>query len=265
MKINEYKKVDTIEDAYKLLHNNKANIIVGGGAWLKLTNKKVGIMIDLDKLGLNKITENDSSVIIGAMTTLREVEVNKSLQKICNGIICEAISGIMGVSIRNIATIGGSIMGKYSFSDILTPLLVLDTKLEFYKLGLISIEEYLKMKVTDDILLKVIINKNDSTGYFHTVKKTKLDFAVVNVAISKGDKYDISIGARPSISNKPEAAIKYINEAKEVTEKVILKTSELAVSETKFGSNSRASKEYRELVTRTYIERGLREVISNES
>jgi CO/xanthine dehydrogenase FAD-binding subunit len=262
LKIKEYVKVNSIEEAYELQKANPKNLVVGGGAWLKQTNKEVDMLIDLELLGLNKIEDSEKEITIGAYTTLRDIEQSELLNDLADGIFTEAVRGIMGVSIRNIATIGGSIMGKYSFSDVLTPLLVLDVTLEFYKRGKISLVEFMSIKKVDDILLNVIINKKETLGYFYTMKKTKLDLAVVNVAVSNGDGINIAIGARPSVASLPTKAIEFINNQKVITKEVINETAKLAVEETKFGTNSRASEEYRRSITETYIIRGLSEVLS---
>lgn len=262
MKINEFVKVNDLEEAYNLLQSDPKNIIVGGGAWLKLTNREVHQMIDLEKLHLNKISENADSITIGSMTTLRDVELNESIRELEDGILAKAIHGIMGLNIRNLATIGGSIMGKYAFSDILTPLLVMDVQLEFYKSGKMTLSEFMSIKLPNDILMNVIIKKRKANGYFYAMKKTSLDFAVINVAITKADKIDIAIGARPSVSTKPENAIEYINSHENITIEIIEKTAKKVIEETKFGANARASKEYREDITEVYVKRGLSEVTS---
>jgi CO/xanthine dehydrogenase FAD-binding subunit len=266
VKIKNYYKTSNLKDAYKMLQEDKQNIIIGGGAWLKLTNKNVETAIDITPANLNEIIETNDSIEIGAMTSLHQIEINKGLQSHCNGILCEAISHIMGMGIRNIATIGGSIMGKYSFSDILTPLLVMDTSLVFHNYGEISLEEFMSIKRFDkDILVKVKIKKDNCRGYFHKVQKTALDFAVINIAVSKKENIRIFVGSRPSIATEPLKAVEYINNQKEVNDEVIATTASLAANELKLGSNSRAGSEYRKSLVEVYIKRGLKEVMSNEN
>ncbi len=266
MKINEYYKAQSLDEAYEILLDNEKNIIIGGGAWLKLTKKDVETAVDITKIGLNEIIATKDFIEIGAMTSLRQIEESDIIKNQSNGILSEAISQIMGVGIRNIATIGGSVMGKYAFSDILTPLLTMDASLIFYKQGEMSLADFLNTKrISKDILTKIVIPKNEKKGFFYKVQKTRLDFAVINVAVTKGELIDIAIGARPSVSMRPVQALEFINNQKSITDEVINKTAELAVKETKFGTNSRSSKEYREMVTEVYIKRGLKEVISNES
>ena len=262
MKINNYHFANSLEEAYNMLNENKQNAIVAGGAWMKLSSKEISTAIDLGNLGLDQIVETKDAFEIGCMTTLRQIEKQEGLLGHYNGILNEALSGIMGVPIRNLATIGGSVIGKYSFSDILTPLLVMNVDLEFYKKGIISLEEYLVSKDrSKDVLVKVIIKKEKGKGYFHAMKKSSLDFAVVNVAVSKqGDKFKIAVGARPSLTKFAEEAMKIVNTASKVTEEVIQEAALKAGEELKFGTNSKASEEYRRNISMAYIKRGLREV-----
>lgn len=265
LKIKNYKKVDSLQEAHALLQSDKKNLIIGGGAWLKQSNKEVNTMIDLDKLALATITEDETAIKIGAMTTLRQLEISKTILAYANGILGDAVSKIMGLSIRNLATIGGSIMGKYPFSDILTPLIVMNVDLEFYSAGMVTLDHFINNKPPNDILLSVIIHKEPLKGYVYTMKKTALDFAVVNVAITKGDSFNIAIGARPGLCALTSDAMTFINNQTTITDEIINKTANIAIKETTFGTNSRASKAYRERISEVYIRRGLKEVISNEN
>ena len=265
LKIRDYYKANSLEDAYRVLLEDDLNIIIAGGAWLKQNNKQVNKAIDITMIGLNEITATDTTIEIGAMASLRQIETSDLVKQQCNGILSEAINHIMGVGIRNIATLGGSVMGKYAFSDLFTPLLVMDASLIFYKKGKMSITEFLNTKrMEKDILLKILIPKGNSKGYFHKVQKTRLDFAVINVAISKNKVFDIAIGARPSIAARPTKAIEFINSKRYITEAIIKETTEIAIEELKFSTNSKSSSEYRTLVAATYLKRGLKEVMSNE-
>ncbi len=54
--------------------------------------------------------------------------------------------------------------------------------------------------------------------------------------------------------------MEYVNNQKEITAEVIEETARIATEELKFGTNSRASKEYRIELAKVYIKRGLKEV-----
>lgn len=254
MRLESYKKVQSLEEANGLLENDK-NIILGGGAWLKLGNSKKETGIDLELLELNRIKVIDKNVHIGASTTLYQLETNENLKNVFNGIISKSASKIMGVQVRNIATIGGTVCGKYGFSDLITPLLAIGAILHFYREGNISLEEFLQRKGKHkDILLEVIIPSQESRGELEIFKKTSLDFSLINIAVTQleaSDDIRIAIGARPSVArlsviNKTELldGIKDFKTNDEELHELHGRVNEI-VKTYNFGTNQRASKEYR--------------------
>ena len=56
IKIKEYVKVQSLEEAWQL-NQKKSSVILGGMLWLKMQNRNVGTAIDLSGLGLDKIEE----------------------------------------------------------------------------------------------------------------------------------------------------------------------------------------------------------------
>ncbi len=265
MLLKHYCKPKDLNEAYLVLIEDEKNFILGGGAWLKLTHKELNTAIDLSAIGLNEIIETPSTIEIGAMSSLRQIETSNIIKNYCGGILHDAMHHIMGMNIRNLATIGGSIMGKYSFSDIFTPLLVMDVSLIFHHLGQMPLHDFMAYRgVPKDILTKIIIHKENSKGYFKTVKKTALDFAVLNIAVSKSDNIKIAIGARPGIALRAEKAEAYINN-QDITDNVIDEAAKIAQEEIKVSSNSRAGKEYRHKLLNIYVKRGLMEVLHHES
>jgi len=261
LKINAYTVPTDLEEAYQLLQKEDAAIIAGG-AWLKLLPKTLAHGIDLSGLKLDTINETEENYSIGSMVTLRQIETHSSLRTYMGGVLQEAISHIMGVPIRNIATIGGTVAGRYGFSDLLTPLLALRANLVFYKKGQITLESYLKEAPKEkDILLQVIIKKEYGTANYTTVKKTANDFPILNVSVMKiGTHFRVAVGARPSVATLATKTMAYLNESKILTEDVIEKAAGIAVEEIKFGSNARGSKAYRIQLCKVLVERGIKEV-----
>ena len=76
--INEYRKVESLEEAYEL-NQKKNNKIIAGGVWMKIGDRRISTAIDLSGLGLDKITETETEFVIGAMTSLREIEKHVGL------------------------------------------------------------------------------------------------------------------------------------------------------------------------------------------
>ena len=59
-------------------------------------------------------------ISIGARVTLRELEQHVGLNTYTHDAVKNAVKDIVGVQFRNMATIGGSIWGRFGFSDVLT-------------------------------------------------------------------------------------------------------------------------------------------------
>ena len=119
MTIREYKRAESLEEAWQL-NQKKANRILGGMIWLKMETINVGTAIDLSGLGLDTIEETDAGFSIGAMVTLRQLETHPGLEAFTHGAVREALRHIVGVQLRNLATVGGSIYSRFGFSDVLT-------------------------------------------------------------------------------------------------------------------------------------------------
>lgn len=193
----KYVKAQSLEEAYTL-NQARNNKIIGGMLWLRLGTTNYNTIIDLSELNLDKIEEDDSQFKIGAMVTLRELETNKSLNEYTDNAVCNAVKDIIGVQFRNLATVGGSIWGRFGFSDVLTVFLALDTYVELYKGGIVSLEDFSKMNYDNDILVSIIIKKKPCKCVYDAVRIQRTDFPVLTCAASFLDgKFKIAIGARP--------------------------------------------------------------------
>ena len=148
--IREYVKVSSLEEAYEL-NQKKANVVFGGGVWLRLGKKNIQTAIDLSGLGLDEITEDEKEFSIGCMVSLRQLETHKGIDAYTKGAVKESLRHIVGVQMRNCATVGGSIYGRFGFSDILCCLLGLDCDVELYKQGRMPLADFAKMKKDNDI------------------------------------------------------------------------------------------------------------------
>ena len=82
---------------------------------------------DRSGLGLDTIEEDVQEFRIGCMTTLRQLELHEGLQKYFGGAVRESVRHIVGTQFRNGATVGGSIFGRFGFSDVLTCFLAMDS------------------------------------------------------------------------------------------------------------------------------------------
>lgn len=102
LKIKSYVKVKSIAEAYEL-NQKKTALVLGGMVWLKMGNRNISTAIDLSGLGLDTVQETDDEFVIGCMTPLRELEINKRLNEYTHGAVRESLRHIVGVQFRTCA------------------------------------------------------------------------------------------------------------------------------------------------------------------
>lgn len=95
--IREYKKVESLEEAYTL-NQKKSNRVIGGMIWLKMETLNVGTAIDLSGLGLDTIEETETEFRIGAMASLRALELHEGLAAYTNGAMREPCATLSACS-----------------------------------------------------------------------------------------------------------------------------------------------------------------------
>ena len=245
----EYRKVETLEEAWQL-NQKRSNLLVGGMLWVKMGQRSVQTVIDLSGLGLDKIEETEDAFQIGCMVTLRQLEEHESLNTYTNGAVRESVRHIVGVQFRNLATAGGSIFGRFGFSDVLTMFLAMDSYVELYKGGIVPMEQFVSMKRDRDILVRVIVKKRRGVFAYRSVRNTKTDFPVLACAVSYMDgKTRISVGARPA------RAMVLTKETEILTPETAASLGEYAAEQIPVGSNLRGSAGYRKQLVNVLVKR----------
>ena len=198
MTIREYKRAESLEEAWQL-NQKRNNRVIGGMIWLKMENINVGTAIDLSGLGLDTIEETDEGFSIGAMVTLRQLVLHEGLAADTEGAVRESVRHIVGVQLRNLATVGGSLYSRCGFSDVLTIFLALNASVELYKGGVVPLSEYAQRPYDRDILVRVLVPKEHARFCYQSVRNSQTDIPVLPCAAARmetGD-YRIVIGARP--------------------------------------------------------------------
>jgi CO/xanthine dehydrogenase FAD-binding subunit len=256
--IQKYVRVQTLEEAWQL-NQDRRNRILGGMLWIRLGSGNVNTAIDLCDLGLNTIEETDEEFSIGAMVSLRDLEVHEGLNNYASGAVAAAVKDIIGVQFRNMATVGGSIWERFGFSDVLTVFLAMDTYVELYKGGIVSLEEFVNMKKDNDILVRLIVKKTPGKVVYSAVRNQRTDFPVLTCAVSCiNGEYRASIGARPA------RAQLYRDENQLITGDLTTENAKAfaayVAQKAPTESNVRGSAAYRTHLTKVLTERSLLEL-----
>lgn len=260
--IGEYIFPQSLEEAYGLLLEKPGNTIMGGSTYLRLGNKKIDKAIDISRLGLDFIKEYDDIIEIGGMTTLRDIETSTLLTEYFAGVLPQSVKNIVGVQLRNMATVGATVYSRYGFSDLNTALLTLDVDVELFHKGPIPLKKFMAEGAPGDILVKLIIQKSDRKASFKAMRNSHGDYAILNAAVSnEGDDWRIVVGSRPGRGELAREASKYLGQSG-LTAEEITTAAQMAAKELTFGSNIRGSKEYREAVCPVLIKRAVQEVLT---
>lgn len=254
LRIQNYVRPQSLEEAYTLCQK-KGCVILGGMLWLKMQSRNVHTAIDLQDLGLNQIEETDDDYRIGAMVSLRDLELHSGLNELTHGALAESVKHIVGVQFRNTATIGGSLYGRFGFSDVLTCFMAIGAQVELYHGGIMSVEDFAKFpRTTRDVLVRVIVPKTPQQTVYLSQRNISTDFPVLTCAISKQNgMISCAIGARPAqavclhgIPEAPQAAAEFVT------------------NHMKFGSNVRAGAEYRQRICQVLVRRALEALNAQE-
>ena len=244
--IGNYIKAESLQQAWEL-NQKKSSRILGGMLWLKLGRGRIGTAIDLSGLGLDTVEETETEFSIGAMATLRQLEHHEGLNAFTGGAVNEAVKGIVGVQFRNMATVGGSIWGRFGFSDVLSVFLVLDSYVELYKGGIVPLEEFARMPYDRDILVRLIVKKEAVQCVYQSVRITKTDFPVLTCAAAKRDTgWRFIYGGRPGRAVCLDLPL----------DKTAEELADIAAGTVTVGSNVRGSAAYRRQLVKTLTRRG---------
>ena len=259
LKIKNYVKAESLQQAYEL-NQKKSNRLLGGMLWMKMSSAQIQTAIDLSGLMLDQIEEKEEEFRIGCMVTLRQIELHQGLNDWFQGMLRDSVKDIVGVQFRNLATVGGSIFGRFGFSDVLTAFLALDTKVELYRGGIVPLAEFVKMPRDRDILVRLIVKKTSGTFAYLSHRNARTDFPVLAVGMSLcGKQARISVGARPQKAMAIELSEAEMEKIREgvCSEEELAGIAKAAAEKIPTGSNMRAGSEYRSHLCGVLIRRGL--------
>lgn len=121
--VKEYYKPASVEEAISLLGDYQGDIKVISGATDLFTedHKDIEALVDITKLGLSYIKEEDSFIKIGAATTIKQIQKSELIKSKFQS-LWEASKVFADHTIINTATIGGNICMSLPSSDTIPPI-----------------------------------------------------------------------------------------------------------------------------------------------
>ena len=125
-----YARATDLDHAFELLAETDAKAIAGGQSLIpvmKLRIARPSVVVDISRLELRGIAERNGELHIGPLTTWDDLTdvAHPGLEA-----IAECANGIGDIQVRNLGTIGGSVVHADPASDMPAVLLALEARLE---------------------------------------------------------------------------------------------------------------------------------------
>ena len=155
-------------------------VYLAGGTilnWKK--SPKADCLIDLTNLKLDYVKVSDSRVTLGAMTTIQGVAENKRLP----AALAVAAANFSSRNIRNMATVGGSVAGRFFVSDMLPVLLSFKASVEFFKNGTkktLPLDEWLETR--PGLICSLVITRPGRFVSLRSERVSAIDFPLIVTA-----------------------------------------------------------------------------------
>ncbi len=259
MDIHTLARPRSIGEALELIRE-KSGVPVAGGVWLKMHPRPLALAVDLSGLGLEYIRETGGGIELGAMTTYRELETSSLLAERFGPAFPEALGRIVGVQLRNMVTVGGTVAGKYGFSDLNTLLMALGARLALAGDGEREIEGFFLDAGDKPPLIEKILLPARGRAAFESMRVSGGDFSVLNAAAAyAGGSWRVALGARPAASRLCREAMRLLGAEPHPAEPQIRAAAKAAQEESSFSGDLRASADYRRTISAVLVERAIKE------
>lgn len=276
--VQKYHYPGSLDEAHSLHNREGRTYFIAGGTALALSNSKQPVeLIDLNRLQLNQVGINvkeDLRILrIGSTVKIQELVESQELNDLSNGFLPTSLEKIGSYPIRNAATLGGSLVRPFPWSDVIPILLVLDAEIEYYNgatgsqpINTIynqSFRSTLRKAIITGIKIKLPV-KEKTRGEFSKFSRSEFDIATLNLAcsISTKDKHitkaRLAVGARPSLAIRVEEAERSLKDKKidKISPKRI---GNVARSKIEVSKDRKASEEYRAV----QVEKMTKDAITN--
>lgn len=206
MRIEDYRRPGSAEEAQRILSGNPGALAMGGGAFLKLGSRHAGIVVDLQDAGMRYIRRNGGRIEIGAMTTYRDLETDARLLEAFDGLIPATVRNIVGVQLRSLITVGGTVAGRYGFSELLTSLLLLDCRVATFGEEPVPLPVYLARKPAKaELVVSIDLAPEPLQTRVTAIRNTGGSLPSICVAVARdGDGWRIAAGSRPGLARRAD-------------------------------------------------------------
>ena len=275
LKIAAYHSPATLDEAAALLAEDGRTIIAGGTDLLVNPRYIVGVreVVDIRRLGLNYIFEQEGWLHIGAGATMRTVARHRQVQIFANGILARGAAVCGSPNIRNMATLAGNVASALPSADTPPSLIALNAQVvlvgvqgersvpldSFFVGPAKSVRERELIRE-----LRLPLAENDVRGGFYKIGRTAEDISMVNAATTLSIQEGVITKARLVLGAVAPIPLRVVpaEEAllsQPATEETFQRIAEIVRNEVRPISDQRASADYRRRMSGVASVRALRQ------
>jgi carbon-monoxide dehydrogenase medium subunit len=187
----------SVGEAVSLLvqHGDDAKLLAGGHSLLpamKLRLVQPKVIVDISRLGeLSGIRRDGELLVVGAVTTHREIERSPVVQEQCP-LLAEVAPHIGDVQVRHRGTIGGSLAHADPAGDWPAAILALDAELKVIgpngertiAAGDFFVDLLTTALAPNEVLIEVRIPRPGRPGAYEKMRNRASGYAIVGVAVA---------------------------------------------------------------------------------
>lgn len=281
--IKHYIRVKSVNEALEILVEKKDNssLIAGGTSFtFRKLPPKVDTLVDITFCGLNYLKIQTDKLCLGAAITLSEIAESAEASNLFNGILRKSIYSTASTSLRNLITIGGNVVGIFSWSTLPLVLCLLEARMIFQSSSGIRAENAVELFSQSpgewikpaEILTEIQIPLPQANNSFYAFKKfsrTATEFAW----ISFGAKLDFEPGTNAikntrliagAISPLPQQLKKTTEllNGNLLNDQLIEEAAFIASEEVRINKDLRCSKEYKREILTVILRELLTEILN---
>lgn len=276
LKIAAYHSPTTLAEAATLLAEEGRTVIAGGTDLLVNPRYMVGVreVVDIRKLGLDYIREENRGLYIGAGTTMRTVALHAKIQALAGGILARGAAVCGSPNIRNMATVAGNVASALPSADTPPSLLALDAQAVLVGIQgerVVPLNSFFVgpgKSVRERELIRELrislANLDRLRGGFYKIGRTAEDISLVNAATTLIIEDGIITAARLVLGAVAPIPLRTVRAEEALTgqpptEETFRRAAEIVREEVRPISDHRASADYRRRMSGVAAVRALRQ------
>jgi carbon-monoxide dehydrogenase medium subunit len=279
----DYLEPHTIEEAVSTLtkYDGKAKIIAGGTDLMNLIRTRMirpEYVVDIGRVsGLDNVEYDDKGeLLIGALTTIRALEISAEVKK-HHPVISQAAGQLGSMAIRNVGTIGGNLCNAAPCAETAPSLIALGARVKIAGPAgerTVTLEDFFTgpgqtVLQRGEIVLKICVPSMSphTRGVYlkHSIRGTE-DLAIVGVAAvatvdgKRCRNVKIVLGAVAATPMRARNAEKVL-EGKEMDDALVESAAQAASNESQPITDVRASADYRKEMVKVFTRRAVNEAV----